>query len=105
MAREAAEGAEPWVVSGVLWLEARVALAEDDYATAEAALRQAVDVFLPVSPLDAGLASVGLLRALLLQGRAADAHAEAKAMARLVEPLGDNPVAEAALVELVCCGL
>ncbi len=104
-AREAAEGAEPWVVSGVLWLEAKVALAEEDYSTAEAALRQAVDVFLPVSPLDAGLASVELLRALLLQGRAADAHAEAKAMARLVEPLGDNPVAEAALVELVCCGL
>ncbi len=105
-ARDAACGEGPWVFGGILWLQARVALAQGDYAEAEVFLREATEIFLPISSGQAALASIELIRCLILQDRADEAYETAKAMARLVEPLRrKSRVSEAALAELVRCGL
>ncbi len=105
-ARDAACGDGPWVLGGILWLQARVALSQGDYAEAEGFLREATEIFLPISSGQAALASIELIRSLILQDRADEAYETAKAMARLVEPLRrKSRVSEAALAELVRCGL
>ncbi len=106
-ARQEASELEPWVFGGILWLQADIATARGRYEEAEGFFREAVEIFSPISAGQAALASIELVRSLLLQGRDREAHETAKAMARLVELLHrkKNRVAEAALTELIRCGL
>ncbi len=106
-ARQEASELGPWVFGGILWLQADIATARGRYEEAEGFFREAVEIFSPTSAGQAALASIELVRSLLLQGRDREAHETAKAMARLVELLHrkKNRVAEAALTELIRCGL
>ncbi len=106
-ARQEASELEPWVFGGILWLQADIAMARGRHEEAEGFFREVVEIFSPISAGQAALASIELVRSLLLQGRDREAHETAKAMARLVELLHrkKNRVAEAALTELIRCGL
>ncbi len=104
-ARDSSRGEGPWVSGGILWLQARIALSRESYAEAEGFLQEATEIFSPISSGQAALASIELIRCLILQDRADDAYETAKAVARLVEALRrKSRVAEAALAELVRCG-
>ncbi len=106
LAREEASEQGVWVLGGILWLQADIALAQRCYEHAEEFLREAVEVFTPFSSGQAALASVELIRSLVLQGRNSEAYETAKAMAALLSPLRkENRVAEAALTQLIHFGI
>ncbi len=97
---------ESWVYGGILWLQADIAKARRRYEEAEGFLREAVEVFSPLSAGQAALASIELVRSLVLQGRNGEAYQTSKAMATLLEPLRKkNNVAESALTQLIRCGI
>ncbi len=105
-ARQEASELGPWVFGGILWLQADIAMVQGRYEEAEGFLREAIEIFSPISAGQTALASIELVRSLILQNRTEEAYETAKAMARLVEPLRrKSRVAEAALAELVRCGL
>ena len=104
-ARELAPKLGAWLVSNLLWLEARLAVDLGEYEEAEGLLRETVSVFIPISTVAAALATTELVRVLLLQGRPDEAHATAKTMARFIDPLEDrSQIAAAVALDLVLCG-
>ncbi len=88
------------------WLAAEAALALGEASAAIGGFEAAVDYYLEKGELlNVALASAQLTQALYLAGRKNQAHLVAKGMTRLVEPLRKNPVASAAIVELIIWGM
>ncbi len=105
-AREEASEQGPWILGGIVGLQADIAMARRRYEQAEGYLREAIEVFSPISAGRAALASIELIRSLILQGRDGEAHETTKAMATLLEPLRkENSLAEVALTRLIRCGI
>ena len=101
-ARELAPLVGPWVVAQLLWLDARIAVDQQQHEEAEELLREAIRVAIPVSTEAAALATVELVRVLLLQDRREAARETAETMTRFVIPLEEkSPAAAAAVLDLV----
>ncbi len=86
----------------LLRLRARIAIDRWQYEAAEEHLREAIDAFSPVSAGEAALATVELVRVLLLRDRADEARETAKTMTHFIIPLEDtSEVAASAALELL----
>ena len=88
-----------------VWLEARIIRREGRYERAESLYKEAIDVFRGRSPLDVAVLSVELAQVQLLQQKVVEAYSTAKAMTHLLFPLERNPIAAAAITELIRCAL
>ena len=99
-AEEIAAGVGPWQRAQLAWLQARIATSREDYAEAENLFRESSEFFAPLSSVEAALVSTELVRLLLLQGRVSEAQELASTMLRFIEPLRQNQIASAALVDL-----
>ncbi|MCP3960990.1 MAG: hypothetical protein GY719_24350 [bacterium] len=105
LAAELAPRVGPWMAARLLRLRARLAVDRRQYQAAEAHLREAIEVFQPISSGEAALETTELVRVLLLLGRGAEAHTTASTMARFIIPLEErSPVAAAAALDLLRCG-
>ncbi len=68
-------------------------------------LREAIEVFRPISVDEAALATTELVRVLLLQDRTEEAQETARTMAKFIIPLEEkSPAAAAAALDLLTCG-
>ncbi len=104
-AAELAPHVGSWLASMLLRLRARIAIEQRQYDAAEAHLREAIEVFSPVSAGEAARATAELVRVLLLQDRPDEAVATAKTMAQFIVPLEEeSEVAAKAAVELLNSG-
>ena len=105
LAAELSSHVGSWLGSKLLRLQARIAIAQRQYAQAESYLREALDLVMQISPGEAALATTELARALVLQRRGDEAEEVARSMTRFIDPLEDrSPVSAAAVLELVLCG-
>ena len=88
------------------WLASEAALALGKAKMAMGGFEEAVDYYFEKGELlNVALASAQLTQALYLANRKDQALSVAKGMTRLVEPLRNNPVASAAIVELILWGM
>ncbi len=86
----------------LLRLQAKIAVDRRQYEAAEEHLREAIEVFFPISAGEAALATTELVRVLLLQDRSTEAHEAAKTMAQFIIPLEEKSrVAASAALELL----
>ncbi len=81
----------------------KAAIAGDlaDWPQAERCYAGALEVFRAVSPIDAALAAVEMVRAQVLQGRHENARGATRAMVSLLQPLRKNRIVSAALMRLL----
>ncbi len=103
-ARQLTPHVGPLLVAKLKWLDARIAADQQHHEEAEGLLREAIRVFLPISPLEAAKATTELVRVLLYQGRQKAARETAETMARLLDPLESRSTgAAAAALDLMLC--
>ncbi len=101
-ARELMPEVGPWLVAKLLWLEARIAADRQRYEDAEKLWREVIGAFLPISAGEAALATTELVRVLVLQDRAGEAHETATTMAQFIIPLEEqNPFVAATVLDLL----
>ena len=103
LAKAASFAQAPLEWGQIRWLEACLATQRGELAAAESSFSQSVDHFLPVSPVHAALACCDRIRMHLSAGWLHLARRSAFDMVRLLEPLEPNPIAQAAVRDLVCC--
>jgi tetratricopeptide (TPR) repeat protein len=104
-AEEVAPQVGPRLSALLLATKAEIVTARGDHAEAEYCHAAAVEIYLPLSPIDAALASVELVRAQLRSGRVEQVRQTVRAMCTFVGLLEDNQVASEAISELVCMAL
>lgn len=104
-ARQESDGVDASLLGKAIWLEAEIARREERYDLAEDLYEEAIDIYHERAPLDVAVLSVELVRVQLLKGKLAKAYATAKAMTTLLFPLEHNPIAAAAITELIRCAL
>ncbi len=104
-AHECSDGIAPGSFGKLLWLEGSIAKQTGRLSEAERFFRDAVATLRPVSAIGSALCTLELVRVQLARGATADAYQTAKATTVLLQPLEDNPVAAAALTDLVRCAL
>lgn len=97
----AAAGLGRRMLVDVLTLDATISRQNGDYARAAQLLAEALPILHDLEPLDAALAATDLAKIQLAMGRAVEAYDTAKSMTLLLKPLERNPVAAAAITELV----
>ncbi len=100
-----AEALGPEVKKGLAGnlLCAKAAIANDlpDYPQVERCYAEALEMFRVVSPIDAALAAVELVRAQVLQGKHDAACETTRALVSLLQPLEKNRIVGAALMRLL----
>ena len=89
------------LLGSLFWSKATIANGLPAYPQAEGAYAEAVETFRDVSPIDAALAAVELVRAQVLQGKHEVACETTRAMVSLLQPLKKNRIASAALMRLL----
>ena len=104
-ARKESSGLDASVLGKAIWLEAEISRREERYDRAESLYEEAIGIYHERSPLDVAVLSVELVRVQLLKGKLGEAYATAKAMTTLLFPLEHNPIAAAAITELIRCAL
>lgn len=104
-ARAESDGVGASLRAKLIWLQASIAGRQGLLDEAEGFLREVVEVSRPISPIEAALASVELVRILFQRGEPREAYATAKTMTVLLQPLEGHPIAVAALTELLRCAL
>ena len=104
-AQEVSEGLDASLQGKAMWLEAQIYRREDRLDHAERLYREAIGVFQDRSPLDVAVLSVELTRVQFLQHKIQQAYATAKTMTTLLFPLESNPIAAAAITEMIRCAL
>jgi tetratricopeptide (TPR) repeat protein len=100
-ARVESDGVGASLRGKLIWLQASIAGRQGLLDEAEGFLREVVGIYRLISPIDAALASVELVRILFQRGEPREAYATAKSMTVLLQPLEGHPVAVAALTELL----
>ncbi len=104
-AAELAPRVGSWLAAKLLRLQARIAVARRKYPEAEELLREAIEVFSPISAGEAAPATAELVRVQLLQEREDEALETASTMAQFIIPLEErSPAAAAAALDLLSCG-
>lgn len=105
LAAELAPQVGSWLAAKLLRLRAKIAVDRRQFEAAEEHLREAIEVFLPISAGEAALATTELVRVLVLQDRDGDAHETAKTLTQFIIPLEEkSTVAASAALELLRCG-
>ena len=89
------------LVGSLFWSKATIANGRSVYPQAERAYAGAVEMFREVSPIDAALAAVELVRTQVLQDKHEVACETTRAMVSLLQPLKNNRIASAALMRLL----
>lgn len=97
----AAAGLGRRMLVDVLTLDASISRQGGDYSRAADLLTEALPILHDLEPLDAALTAIDLAKIQLVMGRAVEAYETAKSMTLLLKPLERNPVAAAAITELV----
>ncbi len=101
-AAELAPRVGSWLAAKLLRLRARIAIDRRQYPEAEEFLREAIEVFAPISAGEAAPATVELVRVQLLQEHADEARETARTMAQFIIPLEEkSPAAAAAALDLL----
>lgn len=100
-AEELASEVPPGVFALLLATKAEIATAGGDHAEAERCYARELEIYRSLSPIDAALASVDLVRSQFLGGRVAAGFETIKGMLEFLGPLEKNPVASRAIVDLV----
>jgi tetratricopeptide (TPR) repeat protein len=100
-AEELAPKVGPRLSALLLVTKAEILTAQGDHRQAERCYAAAVEIYRPLSPIDAALGSVELVRAQLRGGRVDRARETVEAMRAFLEPLKGNKVARRAIDELV----
>ncbi len=85
----------------LLATKAKIVTAQGDHAEAERCYAEVLEIYRPLSPIDAALASVDLVRSRLRGGRVGPALETIKEMSTFLEPLKHNKVASQAILRLV----
>jgi tetratricopeptide (TPR) repeat protein len=107
-AREAeanSEGVGEALLAKLVWLRGSIAKQRGDRAQAEKHFQRALRIYRRFSPVTAALLAVEVTKVQLLRGDPAAAYATAKDTTTLIEPLEDNEIASAAVMELLRCAL
>ena len=86
-----------------LWVEGTIACSHGELRCAKACFTQARDAL--EHPADVALLTTELIHVLLASGRVEAAYAEARSLIELVEPLGEDRIVSAAILELIRCCL
>ncbi len=89
------------LLGSLFWAKATIAKDLPDYGQVEQCYAEALEAFRTVSPIDAALAAVELVRAQVLQGRHEAACETTRDMVSLLQPLNRNRIASAALMRLL----
>ena len=87
----------------VIWLVANAQASQKDWAEAYEAFEQAFEKLLAVSAIDAALVVCDHVRSLLESGQVGEARSRTQTMRTLLEPLAYNPIASAAIRDLLQC--
>ncbi len=85
------------------WLQGLVLLDLQEFNSAHLCFEKALAELIETSPIDAALSVCDHVRALLNAGESAGARRRALVLRRLIEPLGDNLIASAAILDLLRC--
>ena len=106
LASRNAKDAGPEPHGKIAWLQASIAREAGHLEEAERSYAVAIETLQPISPLEAALCALELIRVKLSLGRTAEAYRSAKEMAALIEPMQRHSrIAAAALTDLIRCAL
>ena len=101
-AEELAPKVGPRLSALLLATKAEVVTGLGDHREAERCYAAELEIYRPISPIDAALASVDLVRAQLRGGRVGPAIDTVRGLCTFLGPLENNEVAREAISELVC---
>jgi tetratricopeptide (TPR) repeat protein len=102
-ARAESDDVEAELLGRLVSLEASVARDMRRYRESEISFREVVEIYRPVSAIDAAVGAVELVQTQILRGTRRAARETLEQMIALAEPLREHEAVSAALMELIRC--